>query len=109
MSTPAEEPRRGLSEWGGRWWLLVVAGVVIAVLGAAGVFILASDGSDEVGEQVGPDTPLVIGQGIEVRDGAGYRAATIVALPEDGRVRVHYVGGEPRQDETVARTRLRLP
>jgi len=98
-----------------RRWKLVLVFVGIALLGAVAV-LLGNKGQlvgSESSTPVDVDTPLYSGQAVEVeRDGA-WAPAQVIAVGEGGSVTVRYIdsgleAGTPA-DETVPRTRLRLP
>lgn len=98
-----------------RQWKLVLALVGLAVLGGAAL-LLANKGDLVSSEHTVPvlaDTPLRIEQSIEVERDGVWMPAQILALNEDGSVRIRYMdsgldSGTPA-DESVARARLRLP
>jgi hypothetical protein len=60
------------------------------------------------GAAVTQDTPLRAGQLVQLEWNGAWWAARVVGLLPDGRVRVHYLGWEPRWDEEVPRSRLQL-
>lgn len=60
------------------------------------------------GDRVLPDTPLVVGQDLQVKWGNTWWAGTIVGLEADGRVRVHYFGWSSSYDELKTRSELQL-
>jgi hypothetical protein len=60
------------------------------------------------GIPVGQDTPLLIGQDLQVKYGGTWWAASIVGLEPDGRVRIHYFGWADSYDEVKSRAELQL-
>jgi hypothetical protein len=57
---------------------------------------------------VGPETPLRVGQELQVKFGGSWWAGTVLGFEDDGRVRVHYFGWAPSWDEPKARAELQL-
>jgi hypothetical protein len=60
------------------------------------------------GEPVTAKTDLAGDQPVEIQWGQSWWAGTVVALEPDGRVKVHYTGWSPANDELAPRDRLRL-
>ncbi len=91
-----------------RSWLLIAA-IVVALIGATGVLVLNSGPVDSGGTAVEQGTVLSMGQSVEVEIDGRYHTASILAVNADGTVRVRFSGAVKREDETLARARLRLP
>ena len=53
-----------------------------------------------------PDTPLEVGQDLQVKYGGTWWAGTILAFEPDGRVRIHYYGWADSWDEPKTRSEL---
>jgi hypothetical protein len=60
------------------------------------------------GIAVEQDTPLRIGQDLQVKYGSTWWAASIVGFEPDGRVRIHYFGWADSYDELKSRAELQL-
>jgi hypothetical protein len=58
---------------------------------------------------VDASTPLKVGQAIEVVWGNKWWPAEIVALDDDGRVKIRFTSYRAKPDETVERSRLKQP
>jgi hypothetical protein len=54
------------------------------------------------------NTPLSVGQIVQVQWGGGWYPADILAAEADGRFRVHYRGWSDQSDESVPRARIQL-
>jgi hypothetical protein len=55
-----------------------------------------------------PDTPLELGQDLQVKYGGTWWAGTILGFEPDGRVRIHYFGWAASWDEAKSRAELQL-
>jgi hypothetical protein len=53
-----------------------------------------------------PDTPLEVGQDLQVKYGGTWWSGTILAFEPDGRVRIHYYGWADSWDEPKTRAEL---
>jgi len=62
-----------------------------------------------IGEPVSAKTPLQPGDKVTIDWNGSWWAGEVVAVHQDGGVRVHYAGWESKWDETVPRSRLQLP
>lgn len=60
------------------------------------------------GVPVRADTPLEVGQDLQIKWGSTWWAGTIVGFESDGRVRVHYFGWANSHDELKTRAELQL-
>ena len=63
---------------------------------------------ESTGKAVSQKTPLRIGQILQVKWGNTWWAAKVVALKENGTVKITYVGWHKSSDEWVPRKRLQL-
>ena len=61
------------------------------------------------GKAVTADTPLKVGDRVEVEWSGSWYAGEILELKADGKVKIHYTGWASSYDEAVVRTRLRKP
>jgi hypothetical protein len=68
-----------------------------------------SEDADRDPYEVTEDTPLSEGDAVQIEWGGSWWAGSVVALKEDGKVRITYSGYDNSWDENVPRTRLRLP
>ena len=84
--------------------VLLVAGVVV------GISLVVGDGPSEPPPGLVPDatTPLTVGQSVQVEWNGSWYEGSILALRDDGRVRIHYEGWAQSYDEDVTRDRLRV-
>ncbi len=55
---------------------------------------------------IAPDTPLEIGQHLQVKWGDQWWAGRVLGLEPDGKVRIHYFGWADSWDEAKPRTEL---
>jgi hypothetical protein len=62
-----------------------------------------------LGEPVTDKTPLKAGERVHVEWQGSCWTGEVLALNDDGTVRIRYVGWGSEWDETVARSRLQLP
>ena len=57
---------------------------------------------------IAPDTPLAVGQDLQVKWGNDWWAGTVLSFEPDGRIRIHYFGWADSWDEPKTRTELQL-
>ncbi len=57
---------------------------------------------------IAPDTPLDVGQDLQIKWGESWWAGTILGFEPDGRIRVHYFGWEDSWNEPKPRAELQL-
>jgi hypothetical protein len=60
------------------------------------------------GRRIDPNTPLEVGQIVQVRDRAWWYAADVLRVNDDGTVRIHYRGWSDTADKDVPRSRIQL-
>lgn len=93
-----------------RWWKWVLAAVAVALFGA--VVVLLANKGNLVGSNatdVEADTVLEVGQAVEIEREGKWVAGEVLGVNDNGTVLVRYLDRGPMGDETVSRSRLRLP
>lgn len=88
---------------------LVLGGLLVLASIAATTFVEQRPGAEqERGLEVDGATSLVFGQPVQIEWNGSWFTGAVLAVHDDGRVRVHYGGWADSYDEDVPRDRLRV-